>query len=262
MRGLEKLGKRDIKRIIGVASGKGGVGKSTTSVLLARALAAAGHSVGILDGDLTGPSIPRLLGVSGRAGEGTGEKMLPLVDGQGIKVVSINMYLPSEDDPVIWRGPLLGRALTQFYGDAEWGGLDYLIVDFPPGTGDVVLTGFQQLPVDGLVIVATPQDFVSMIVRKSVKMAVKTKIPVLGFVENMGAMVCPHCGEEFSLFAQGSAAESAAELGVPLLARFPWRKELAQAGIIAWESLPADLRAAAEGLASQVKTSSEAVKSA
>ena len=253
MKGLEKLGKQDIKRIIGVASGKGGVGKSTTTVLLAKALAAAGHSVGILDGDLTGPSIPRLLGVSGRPGEGSGERMLPLVDAQGIKVVSINMYLPAEDDPVIWRGPLLGRALTQFYGDAEWGELDYLLIDFPPGTGDVVLTGFQQLPVDGLVIVATPQDFVSMIVRKSVKMAKKTKIPVVGFVENMGAMVCPHCGESFSLFAQGSSAESASELGVPLLARFAWKKELAQAGVIAWETLSADVRAAAEGLAAAVK---------
>ena len=253
MKGLEKLGKRNIRRIIGVASGKGGVGKSTTTVLLARALAASGRSVGVLDGDLTGPSAPRLFGVSGKPGEGTGDKMLPLVDGQGIKLVSINMYLPSEDDPVIWRGPLLGKALTQFYGDAEWGELDYLIVDFPPGTGDVVLTGFQQLPVDGLVIVATPQDFVSMIVRKSVKMAVKTKIPVLGFVENMGAMVCPHCGEEFNLFAQGSAADSAAELGVPLLARFAWRKELAQAGAIVWEDLPADLRAAAGELAAAVE---------
>lgn len=253
MRGLEKLEKYNIKHIVGVASGKGGVGKSTTTVLLARALVAGGASVGILDGDITGPSIPRLLGVGGRRGESTGDRMQPLVDAQGIKLISINMYLKDEDDPVIWRGPLLGKALTQFYGDADWGDLDYLLIDFPPGTADVVLSGFQQLPVDGLVIVATPQDFVSMIVRKSIKMAAKTKIPVLGFVENMGAMLCPHCGEEFSLFAQGEAAASASRLELPLLARFPWRKELAQAPSLVWEELPADLRASAEGLATEVE---------
>jgi Mrp family chromosome partitioning ATPase len=260
VKGLERLGKQNIKHIVGVASGKGGVGKSTTTVLLARALAAAGNSVGILDGDITGPSMPRLLGMEGRKGESTGERMLPLIDEQGIKLISINMYLPAEDDPVIWRGPLLGRALTQFFGDADWGDLDYLVIDFPPGTGDVVLSGFQQLPVDGLVIVATPQDFVSMIVRKSVKMATKTKIPVLGLVENMGAMVCPHCGEEFSLFAQGNAAASAGELALPLLARFAWRKELAQASSLVWDALPADLRKTAEGFATEVHTALAAQK--
>jgi Mrp family chromosome partitioning ATPase len=250
--GIEKLQKKGIKRIIGVASGKGGVGKSTTTVLLARALASRGYSVGVLDADITGPSIPRLLGVEGIRGESDGENMIPVQDEQGIKVISINMYLEDEDDPVIWRGPLLAGALTQFYGDTDWGELDYLVVDFPPGTGDVVLTALQQVPVDGLVVVATPQDFVSMIVRKSVKMAVKIDVPVLGLVENMGAMVCPHCGVEFSLFSQGAAAESAAKLGLPLLARFAWSKELAQAGSLSWETLPADLRKAAEGLASEV----------
>jgi len=249
---IEKLPKKGIKRIIGVASGKGGVGKSTVTVLLARALASRGYSVGILDADITGPSIPRLLGVEGILGESEGEKLFPITDEQGIKLVSINMFLPDEDDPVIWRGPLLAKALQQFYGDAEWGELDYLVVDFPPGTADVVLTGFQQLPVDGLVVVATPQDFVSMIVAKSVKMAVKTGTPVLGLVENMGAMVCPHCGKEFRLFAQGAAAESATKLGLPLLGRFAWRKELAQAGALGWENLPNDLRTSAEDLASSV----------
>ncbi len=249
---IEKLTKKDIKRIVGVVSGKGGVGKSTTAVLLARALAARGYSVGILDADITGPSIPRLAGVAGFPGESDGERLLPLVDEQGIKVVSINMYIGDEDEPVIWRGPLLGKALTQFYNDADWGALDYLIVDFPPGTADVVLTAFQQLPVDGLVVVATPQDFVSMIVRKSVKMAYKTETPVLGFVENMGAMVCPHCGKEFNLFSQGSAIDSANALGLPLLGRFAWRKELAQEGALRWEALPAELRAGAESLAAEV----------
>jgi len=251
---IEKLPKNGIKRIVGVASGKGGVGKSTTTVLLARALASRGYSVGILDADITGPSIPRLLGLEGIAGESDGERLLPLQDEQGIKVMSINMFMQEEDDPVIWRGPLLAGALTQFYKDADWGELDYLVVDFPPGTADVVLTAFQQLHVDGVVIVATPQDFVSMIVRKSVKMAVKTETPVLGFVENMGAMVCPECGKEFSLFAHSISADSAGKLGLPLLARFAWRRELAQSGALSWPTLPADLRAASEAFAAEVDT--------
>ena len=255
MSGIEKMPKKGIKRIIGVASGKGGVGKSTTTVLLARALVSRGYSVGILDADITGPSIPRLLGMEGISGESDGQKLLPLVDEQGIKFMSINMFMKEEDDPVIWRGPLLAGALTQFYNDADWGELDYLVVDFPPGTADVVLTAFQQLHIDGLVIVATPQDFVSMIVRKSVKMAVQTGTPVLGLVENMGAMVCPECGKEFSLFSQTVASDSANKLGLPLLARFAWRKDLAQAGALSWDGLPADLRAAAEGLAAEVETS-------
>jgi Mrp family chromosome partitioning ATPase len=250
---LEKLPKKGIKRVIGVISGKGGVGKSTTTILLARALASRSFSVGILDADITGPSIPRLLGMEGISGESENEKLLPLVDEQGIKLISVNMFLKDEDDPVIWRGPLLANALKQFFSDAEWGDLDYLIVDFPPGTADVVLTGFQQLPLDGVVVVATPQDFVSMIVSKSVKMAVKTDTPVLGLVENMGSMVCPHCDKEFSLFSTDIARKSAAGLGLPLLARFAWRKELAQTGALRWDRLPADLRTASENLASEVE---------
>ncbi|GAB1481783.1 Mrp/NBP35 family ATP-binding protein [Treponema sp.] len=254
MNEIEKFSKMGIKRIIGVASGKGGVGKSTTTVLLARALASRGNKVAILDADITGPSIPRLLGVEGIAGESDGEKLIPVSDPQGIKLISINMFLKDEDDPVVWRGPLLSGALRQFYQEADWGDIDYLIVDFPPGTADVVLTGLQQLPLDGLVVVATPQDFVSMIVSKSVKMAVKMNTPVLGLVENMGAMVCPHCSKEFRLFAQGAANDGANKLGLPLLARFAWRQELAQAGALDWEKLPNDLRATAEGLALEVHT--------
>lgn len=254
MSGIEKLEKTTMKKVIGVVSGKGGVGKSTTSVLLARALKDHGYTVGIRDADITGPSIPRLLGVEGQAGESNGEKILPLVDEQGIELISVNMFLKDEDEPVIWRGPLLANALKQFYSDTDWGPLDYLIVDFPPGTGDVNLTGFQQLPLDGIVIVATPQDFVSMIVTKSVKMAVKTDIPVLGLVENMGAMVCPHCNKEFSLFAQSGTADAAKNMGLPLLSRMAWRAELAQRGALRWDSLPEDLKEAARNLAKETTT--------
>jgi len=249
MPGIEKFSKKGIKRIIGVISGKGGVGKSTTTVLLAQALASRGFKTGIMDADITGPSIPRLLGMQGQRGESDGQKIFPLEAELGIKFISINMYLPDEDEPVIWRGPLLSGAIKQFYDEAEWGELDYLVVDFPPGTGDVALSGFQQIPLDGVVVIATPQDFVSMIVAKSVKMAVKMDTTVLGVVENMGAMVCPHCGQEFRLFAQGAAAESVAGLNLPLLARFAWRQELAQTGVLSWAALPRDVQNTAEELA-------------
>lgn len=258
MAGLEKFDKKGVKRLIGVVSGKGGVGKSTTAVLLAQALAARGFKTGILDADITGPSIPRLLGLEGQRGESDGEKMLPLEAIMGIRCISINMFLGDEDDPVLWRGPLLAGALKQFYEDSDWGELDYLVVDFPPGTSDIALSGFQQLPLDGIVVVATPQDFVGMIVAKSVKMALKLDIPVLGVVENMGAMVCPHCGKEFRLFAQDNAADTAKKLGLPLLARFAWRKELAQMGSLEWDTLPQDLRSQAEALV--VAVNNEMVK--
>ncbi|MCA1951206.1 MAG: Mrp/NBP35 family ATP-binding protein [Treponema sp.] len=252
---IEKFSKMGIKHLIGVVSGKGGVGKSTTSVLLAQALAARGYKTGLLDADITGPSIPRLFGLEGLKGESDGEKLYPLEADQGIKVISVNMFLPEEDEPVIWRGPLLSRALKQFYEEVAWGELDYLVVDFPPGTSDVVLSGFQQLPLDGIVVVVTPQDFVSMIVAKSVKMAVKTNVKVLGMVENMGSMICPHCGSEFTLFAQGQAREGSENLQMPVLARFPWRQELAQRGALIWSHLPADLQAAADALVQNVVVS-------
>lgn len=241
-----------IKHLIGVVSGKGGVGKSTTSVLLAQALAARGYKTGLLDADMTGPSIPRLFGLEGLKGESDGEKLYPLEADQGIKVISVNMFLPEEDEPVIWRGPLLSGALKQFYEEVAWGELDYLVVDFPPGTSDVVLSGFQQLPLDGIVVVVTPQDFVSMIVAKSVKMAIKTDVKVLGMVENMGSMICPHCGTEFTLFAQGQAREGSEKLQMPVLARFPWRQELAQRGALIWDQLPADLQSTADALVQNV----------
>ena len=249
-----------IKRVIGVASGKGGVGKSTVAVLLAQALAAQGNKVGLLDADITGPSVPRLLGLSSFRGESDGDKLVPIVSDDGIKVVSINFYVGDEATPVVWRGPLLSKAIEQFWIDVQWGELDYLIVDFPPGTGDIQITAFNKLPIAGVVIATTPQSLVSMIVAKSVKMAGMVNAPVLGVVENMGSMVCPSCGAEHKLFdsLDGSTIEKA--LGLPLLARFPWRKEVAQARELRWNSLPEDFRKLALGLASETLLALASVK--
>lgn len=237
----EKKPNPSIKRVIGVVSGKGGVGKSTVAVLVAQALAAKGRKVGILDADITGPSLPRLLGVDSFRAESDGEKLLPIINEEGIKLLSINLFHEDESAPVIWRGPLLGKAIEQFWTDSNWGELDFLIVDFPPGTSDIALTAFQTIPFAGVVVVATPQDYVSMIVRKSVRMAEMLKTPVLGVVENMRSLVCPKCGEEIQLFDDG-AARSAERLGLPLIASLPWRREVAQAKSLRWSELPEEVR--------------------
>jgi Mrp family chromosome partitioning ATPase len=242
----------NIKRIVGVVSGKGGVGKSMTSVLLAQTFAARGLSVGIMDADITGPSIPRLLAIDSFRAEIDGEKLLPIQSEEGIKVLSINLFNEEEDQPVIWRGPLLGKVIDQFYSDGAWGELDYLIIDFPPGTSDVALTAFQTIPFAGIVVVGTPQDYVAMIVKKAVRMAAMMKAPVLGLVENMRTMVCPKCGEEIALFDDGSDPQ-AAKLGLPILASFPWRKELAQARSLRWSALGDPVKRDAEAFANQVE---------
>jgi ATP-binding protein involved in chromosome partitioning len=241
-----------IKGVIGVISGKGGVGKSTVAVLLAEALAARGRKVGMMDADITGPSLPRLMGLDSFRAETNGEAVIPLASEEGIGLVSINLLAEREDEPVIWRGPLLGRAIEQFWTDADWGELDYLIIDFPPGTSDIALTAFQTIPISGLVVVATPQDYVSMIVAKSVKMATMLKAPLIGFVENMGSLVCPTCGETISLFDDGSERVDAIA-GMRLLARLPWRKEVAQAPSIRWAALPAAARDEADAIADGVE---------
>jgi len=233
----EKKHNPRIKRVIGVVSGKGGVGKSTVAVLLAQALAAKGRSVGILDADITGPSVPRLLGLQGFRGHSDGEKLFPVVNEEGIKLLSINLFHEDEDAPVIWRGPLLGGAIQQFWTDSDWGDLDFLVVDFPPGTSDIALTAFQTIPFAGVIIVATPQDYVSMIVRKSVRMAEMLGTPVLGVVENMRYLICPKCGEEIVLFDDGNG-HSAERLGLPLIVSMPWRREVAQARSLRWSELP------------------------
>jgi len=217
-------------RVLAIASGKGGVGKSTVAVLLAQSLAARGRKVGVLDADLTGPSLPRLLGVDSFRAESDGRRLVPVTNEEGIAVLSINLFHESEDDPVIWRGPLLGKAIEQFWGDTAWGELDYLVVDFPPGTSDVALTAFQTIPFSGVVVVATPQDYVSMIVRKSVRMAAMLEAPVLGLVENMAYATCPHCGERWDLFGPSHLDSLAKKWNVDKLASLPMDSFISRLG--------------------------------
>ena len=209
-----------IKKVIGIVSGKGGVGKSLVTCLLASACAKAGLKVGVLDADITGPSVPKSFGVSQRAKQDS-EFLLPNITKTGIKVMSINMLLESEESPVVWRGPVISGVVEQFWTEVRWGELDYLFVDMPPGTGDVALTVFQSLPVDGIVIVSTPQDLVKMIVNKAFNMAKLMHIPVLGVVENMSYFVCPDCGKKHELFGRSKIDETAGELGIPVLAKLP-----------------------------------------
>jgi len=215
-----------IKKVIGVVSGKGGVGKSMTTCLLAVALQKRGYKVGILDADITGPSVPRAFGIKQRAG-GDDQGILPVYTDSGIAVMSINLILDQENSPVIWRGSLLGSAVKQFWTDVVWGELDVLLIDMPPGTGDVPLTVYQSIPLDGVVLVTSPQDLVSMIVEKAAAMARQMQIPILGMVENMAYLNCPDCGRRIALFGSDSTAQLAMKIGVPLLAQLPLDPELA-----------------------------------
>ena len=209
-----------VKHVIGVVSGKGGVGKSFVTGSLANMMAAQGYKVGILDADITGPSIPKMYGLKGAA-MANDEGIYPMITKNGIKVMSINLLLPTEDTPVIWRGPVLANMVKQFWTDVIWGDVDYLFVDMPPGTGDVPLTAFQSLPVDGVVIVTSPQDLVKMIVKKAYNMADMMKVPVLGIVENYSFVKCPDCGKEIKVFGESHIDEIAAELNVPVLGKMP-----------------------------------------
>jgi Mrp family chromosome partitioning ATPase len=245
---VEALNK--VKYCIGVGSGKGGVGKSTTAVLLAQALSARGLRVGLLDADITGPSAPRLLGLDSFRAETNGSRLVPLMSEEGFGVISINFLVEDEESPMIWRGPLLSRAVEQFWTDTAWDELDVLVVDLPPGTGDVVITALTSLPITGVVFVATPQDLVSMIVAKAAGMALSAGAQVLGVVENMGTIVCPECGKEHPLFAAGESAKTgASRKGLPLLGRFPFRPEIAQRGQLRWVDLPEALRTEASAFA-------------
>ena len=223
---VETASENNIKKIIAVASGKGGVGKSTVTSLLAVNLAQKGYKVGIIDADITGPSIPKAFGVNSQI-VGNGSLMFPALTKLGIKVISVNLLIGDPSQPVLWRGPIIGGAVKQFYQDVLWEDLDYLLIDMPPGTGDVALTVFQSIPVDEVVMVTTPQDLVSLIVKKAYNMAQMMNIPVLGIVENMSYVICPDCGKSFNIFGSGSETV-AEELGVPLLGKMPIDVSLAQ----------------------------------
>lgn len=222
-----------VKHVIAVVSGKGGVGKSMVTASLARQMRDQGYEVGIMDADITGPSIPKMYGIHEQAG-GNDAGIFPAVAGDGTKVMSINLLLEHEDDPVIWRGPVIAGVVTQFWTDVVWGDLDYLFIDMPPGTGDVPLTVFQSIPVDGIVIVTSPQDLVTMIVKKAYNMAGMMNIPVLGVVENYSYLKCPDCGKEIKLFGESHIDEVASELAMQVLGKMPLDPayaELADAGL-------------------------------
>jgi len=215
-----------IRNVIVVMSGKGGVGKSSVTGLIASSLARKGKKVGILDADITGPSQPRAFGLKQVGLKATQFGIIPPEAGLGIKIISINFFLPNEDDPVVWRGPMLAGAVNQFWGEIDWRDLDYLIVDLPPGTGDVPLTVMQSLPVNGIVVVSSPQDLAIMVVKKTIKMAQKMNIPILGLVENMSYARCPNCSEKLEIFGKSQGAQTASNAGIVFLGGMPWDVKL------------------------------------
>lgn len=211
----------NIKHVIGVVSGKGGVGKSFVTASIANGLAKAGAKVGILDADITGPSIPKMYGLTEPASAMAEDQILPEETANGIKIMSLNLIMPDPEQAVIWRGPIIAGVVQQFWTDVVWGDLDYLLVDMPPGTGDVPLTVFQSLPVDGIFIVTSPQDLVRMIVAKALNMAQMMKIPVLGIVENYSYLKCPDCGKVIEVFGKSHIDEVAANLGLKVCGKIP-----------------------------------------
>ncbi len=217
----------NIKHVIGVVSGKGGVGKSMVTASLANMMASQGYSVGILDADITGPSIPKMYGLHGPAPIAE-ECIQPIYTKNGIRVMSINLLLEDEEAPVIWRGPILANMVKQFWSDVAWGEIDYLFVDMPPGTGDVPLTVFQSIPVEGILVVTSPQDLVRLIVKKALNMAGSMKIPVLGLIENYSYVVCPDCGKEFKIFGESEIDALSEELNIPVLGKMPIDTKLAE----------------------------------
>ena len=218
-----------IGKVIGVVSGKGGVGKSMVTDLLAVEFARRGYHCGILDADITGPSIPKAFGITEKA-QGNETTIFPVKSKKyGVDIMSINVLLENESDPVVWRGPVIGGTVRQFWSDTLWDNVDYLFVDMPPGTGDVALTVFQNIPIDGIVVVTSPQDLVSMIVGKAMKMASLMNIPVLGLVENMSYALCPDCGKKIHVFGESHIGEIAEEYHVPVLAQMPINPSLASA---------------------------------
>ena len=242
---------KGVKKVIAVVSGKGGVGKSLVTSMLAVSAAKKGLKTAILDADITGPSIPKSFGVHEKATcDEAGTVMYPPVTKSGIKLMSLNLLVENETDPVIWRGPVIASAVKQFWEEVDWGDVDCMFVDCPPGTGDVPLTIFQSLPVDGIIVVTSPQDLVSMIVTKAVHMAQMMSIPVLGLIENYSYYQCPDCGAKHAIFGESHLEQEAMQLGLPLLARLPIDPELAAAiDVGKAESLPVNYL---EGVAEQL----------
>ena len=210
----------DVKKVIGVVSGKGGVGKSLVTSMLSVLMRRREYNVGILDADITGPSIPKLFGITQKA-ESDAVGIYPVSSKTGIDIMSVNLLLENETDPVVWRGPVIAGAVKQFWTDVVWNDIDYMFVDMPPGTGDVPLTVFQSLPIDGIIVVTSPQELVSMIVEKAVKMAKLMNVPVLGIVENMSYFKCPDCGKEHRIYGSSNIEAIAAEYGIKCIAKLP-----------------------------------------
>ena len=218
----------NVKKIIGVISGKGGVGKSLVTALSAVISARNGYAAAILDADITGPSIPKMFGIKAKV-EADESGLYPVTSKTGVKIMSVNLLLENDTDPVVWRGPVIAGAVKQFWSDVAWGDVDYMFIDMPPGTGDVALTVFQSLPIDGIIIVTSPQELVSMIVEKAVNMAGLMNIPTLGIVENMSYVRCPDCGKEIKIFGESNIDETAAKWKIPVLGRIPVEPKLAAA---------------------------------
>ena len=218
----------NVKKVIGVVSGKGGVGKSLVTGLMAVLSQRKGYKTAILDADITGPSIPKMFGIKEKA-QGSELGIFPAMSKTGIEIMSLNLLVKNETDPVVWRGPVIAGTVKQFWTDVVWNEVDYMFVDMPPGTGDVPLTVFQSIPVDGIIVVASPQDLVSMIVKKALKMAELMNIPVLGLVENMSYLECPDCGKKISVFGESHIEETAKENGTEVLGRIPINPKLASA---------------------------------
>lgn len=224
---LESLNsKSSVKKVVAVVSGKGGVGKSLVTSLLAAESSKLGHRTAVIDADITGPSIPHAFGIKEKAGS-DGTTIFPAVSRGGVQVISINLLLEDEGDPVVWRGPVLAGAVKQFWTDVLWKDIDFMFIDMPPGTGDVPLTVFQSIPVDGIIVVTSPQDLVSMIVEKAVRMAEMMNVPILGLVENMSYVTCPDCGKKFSIFGESKLDEIAAAHNTKVLGRLPIKPEIA-----------------------------------
>jgi len=226
--GIDRLGKRDLRNIIAIASGKGGVGKSFVTSMLAVQLRRLGYEVGILDADLTGPSIAKVFGLKERPSKSSTGRITPVLTRTGIKVMSINLVLDDPEMPVIWRGPIVNSVIRQLYWDVDWGSLHYLLVDLPPGTSDAPLTVLQSLPLDGVIVVSSPQELASLIVTKAVNMAKKMNAQLFGLVENMSYLTCPHCGEAINVFGEPQGEKLARQLGIPFLGSVPVDPVIAQ----------------------------------